>query len=46
MRERKLPEVKPYHCGYAYFRAVIDLSNSPDYNPNDRWHKVAFESWG
>lgn len=46
MKERKLPEVKPSHCGYAYFRAVIDLSNIQGYSDDGRWHKVAFESWG
>jgi 2-polyprenyl-6-methoxyphenol hydroxylase-like FAD-dependent oxidoreductase len=33
MRERKRPEVKAAHCGYAYFRAVIDLSKEKDYKP-------------
>lgn len=46
MKERKLPEVKPSHCGYAYFRAVIDLSHLQGYSDDSRWHKVAFESWG
>jgi 2-polyprenyl-6-methoxyphenol hydroxylase-like FAD-dependent oxidoreductase len=44
MRDRKLPEIKPSHCGYAYFRSVVDLSDRP--SANNQWHNYAFESWG
>jgi len=33
MRERNRPEVKAVHCGYAYFRAAVDLSKEKDYKP-------------
>ena len=47
MKERKLPEIKPYHCGYAYFRAVVDLSKHNGYDESSsNWHDYAFESWG
>jgi hypothetical protein len=47
MRERKKPPINPSHCGYAYFRAVIDLSKSSGYDPkNSNFHDYAFESWG
>ena len=47
MREKKRSEVKPFHCGYAYFRAVVDLSKLENYDPlNSEWHRFAYESWG
>lgn len=47
MREQNRPEVKPFHCGYAYFRAVVDLSKQKDYNcSRSNLHDFAFESWG
>ena len=47
MKEQNKPEIKPYHCGYAYFRAVVDLSKCPNYDPEtSAFHDYAFESWG
>lgn len=43
MKDRNQPEVKPYHCGYAYFRAVVDLSKLKGYDPTSfKFHSYAF----
>ena len=46
MREHGLPEIRPHHCGYAYFRAVIDVSSDTCPVDSERWHRFSFESWG
>jgi len=40
MKERGLPEIRPHHCEYAYFRVVADVSGDGETNPI--WHKYAF----